>query len=335
MLRAAREQQGLSLDDVAARTRVRPALLRALEEGRYDALPGPVYTRGFLKLYARAVGLDPAAVVAAWEQEAQARPGSAPKPMAPKPPQRERPRPWWHPDPVLQSMDPRQRLRSAVSATLVVVLAAVVGAWLLSAATKGPAQDVPHPELSLEPAAETRPGGVTGPAGGAGGLTGVPGESLALPPASAPSTASPSAPAEPGNPAVAGAGRGAGPAVPVAAPGPAEGQAAVQPTPQTVPAPIAPEASGPARQEGGRPGVEVVAIVREPGWIEAFADGQRIYSSTARAGERLTWRAREILSLRLERAEGVDLVVNGQPVGPAGWGVTTRHFRASTEENRP
>lgn len=301
MLRAAREQQGLSLDDVAARTRVRPALLRALEEGRYDALPGPVYTRGFLKLYARAVGLDPAAVIAAWEQEAQARPGPVPKPMAPKPPQRERSRPWWHPDPVLQSMDPRQRLRSAASATLVVVLAAVVGAWLLSAATKGPAQDVPHPVVSLEPAAETQAGGMTDAAGAVGGLTGVPGETLASPPASAPSTASPAAPAEPGEPAAAGAGRDA----------------------------------GPARREGGGPGVEVVAIVREPGWIEAFVDGQRVYSRTARAGERLTWRAREILSLRLERAEGVDLVVNGQPAGPAGWGVTTRHFRASTEEGRP
>lgn len=308
MLRAARERQGLSLEDVAARTRVRPALLRALEEGRYDALPGPVYTRGFLKLYARAVGLDPAAVVAAWEQEAQARAGSAPRPAAPPgPPQRERPRPWWHPDPVLQSMDPRQRLRSAASATLVVVLAAVVGAWLLSAATKGPAQqEVAHPTVSLEPAPQppTQPGGMPGLAGEAGGPTGLPGESLAPPPVPAPPAAPSPAPAASGEPAAAGGGGG-------------------------------PEASAPSTREGDGPGVEVVAVVREPGWIEAFADGQRIYSETARAGERLVWRARERLSLRLEKAEGVDLVVNGRPVGPAGWGITTLHFSPTTEEGSP
>lgn len=57
-LRAAREEQGLELSDVAEITHVRKEYLRALDEGRYGALPEPVYTRNFVRLYAQAVGLN-------------------------------------------------------------------------------------------------------------------------------------------------------------------------------------------------------------------------------------------------------------------------------------
>lgn len=326
MLRAAREQQGLSLEDVAARTRVRPAFLQALEEGRYDKLPGPVYTRGFLKLYARAVGLDPATVVEAWER--QTKPWAVPKVASPRPQRGERSRPWCGSDPLLRSMEPRQRLRSAASATLVVVLAAVAGAWLLSTATKGPAQDVRRLVLSVEPGDGTKPGRMSGEAGGVADEV--------------PTT--PSTPALQSEPALPASGQASGPAAGVGGTWPADAQARLEPPvpPQPAPAPPSQPASapsnpafGPARQDGSEEGVEVVAVVREAGWIEAFADGQRVFSGTAQAGDRLTWRARRLLSLRFGRAEGVELVVNGKPAGPAGRGVTTRHFFAPTETGRP
>jgi cytoskeleton protein RodZ len=62
-LRDAREARGLSLDDVAHVTRIPRSSLALIEEGRFDRLPAPVFVRGFLKSYARAVGLDPALVV--------------------------------------------------------------------------------------------------------------------------------------------------------------------------------------------------------------------------------------------------------------------------------
>ena len=58
-LRHARERLGLSLDDIAERTKIRAATLRAIEHDDFDRLPPPIFTRGFLKAYAREVGLDP------------------------------------------------------------------------------------------------------------------------------------------------------------------------------------------------------------------------------------------------------------------------------------
>jgi cytoskeletal protein RodZ len=50
-LRELREAQGLSYDDVSKSTRVRPHLLRAIEEGRIEEVAAPVYARGFVKTY--------------------------------------------------------------------------------------------------------------------------------------------------------------------------------------------------------------------------------------------------------------------------------------------
>ena len=57
-LRDAREAMGLSLAEVAARTRVPQRHLEALEAGDYTALPSPTYAMGFSKAYVRAVGGD-------------------------------------------------------------------------------------------------------------------------------------------------------------------------------------------------------------------------------------------------------------------------------------
>jgi len=61
-LRAAREAQGLSLADIAARTRVPIRHLEAIESGDYRDMPTPTYAIGFAKAYARAVGEDEAAI---------------------------------------------------------------------------------------------------------------------------------------------------------------------------------------------------------------------------------------------------------------------------------
>lgn len=63
-LRAEREAQGLSLDDITARTRVPVRHLEAVEAGDYKALPSPTYAVGFARAYARAIGLPDAPVAA-------------------------------------------------------------------------------------------------------------------------------------------------------------------------------------------------------------------------------------------------------------------------------
>ncbi len=61
-LRQARDDKGLSLEDVATRTRIPLRHLHAIEEERWDALPSITYSVGFARAYGNAVGLDGAAI---------------------------------------------------------------------------------------------------------------------------------------------------------------------------------------------------------------------------------------------------------------------------------
>ncbi len=67
-LRRAREQSGLRIEDISARTKIKPAFLRGLETGHFEALPGHFFTRAFLKAYAREVGLRPEEVAEAFDR---------------------------------------------------------------------------------------------------------------------------------------------------------------------------------------------------------------------------------------------------------------------------
>ncbi len=57
-LREARVRQHLDFEELEARTKVRAKYLRFLEEERFEQLPGHAYTKGFLQVYADALGLD-------------------------------------------------------------------------------------------------------------------------------------------------------------------------------------------------------------------------------------------------------------------------------------
>ncbi len=57
-LRALRRGQAVSLDMMEQQSHVQKRYLEALERGRYDALPEPLYTRNFIKAYTRLLGAD-------------------------------------------------------------------------------------------------------------------------------------------------------------------------------------------------------------------------------------------------------------------------------------
>lgn len=70
-LRAAREAKEITLAQVAERTKVRPGILTAIEEDDHDSLPALTYTLGFIKAYARTVGIDPNEISEAYREESQ------------------------------------------------------------------------------------------------------------------------------------------------------------------------------------------------------------------------------------------------------------------------
>lgn len=62
-LRQARERRGMSLQHVAATTKISARVLGALEHNDASKLPGGIFARAFVRAYAREVGLDPEATV--------------------------------------------------------------------------------------------------------------------------------------------------------------------------------------------------------------------------------------------------------------------------------
>ena len=72
-LRREREDRGLSLDEIADVTRIPSQSLALLEEGRFESLPGDPFVRGFLRAYARALGVKTDDVLARYSIEVRLR----------------------------------------------------------------------------------------------------------------------------------------------------------------------------------------------------------------------------------------------------------------------
>lgn len=70
-LRRAREAASLTLAEVAERTKVRPGILKDIEADDHDRLPALTYSLGFVKAYARTVGMDPNATAERYRAESQ------------------------------------------------------------------------------------------------------------------------------------------------------------------------------------------------------------------------------------------------------------------------
>ncbi len=84
-LREARESAGLTLEEVAARLRLRLELVRALEEDDYKQLPSAAFVSGYLRSYARLLDLPAEDIVAAY-----VRPSAEPPLVSPVMPPRQR-----------------------------------------------------------------------------------------------------------------------------------------------------------------------------------------------------------------------------------------------------
>lgn len=77
-LQAARQRKGVDLHRAERDTKIRARHLEALERGDWAALPGSVYTKGFLRNYALYLGLDAEEVLRGWRDERADDRGTAP-----------------------------------------------------------------------------------------------------------------------------------------------------------------------------------------------------------------------------------------------------------------
>ena len=163
-LRGERERRGIGIDEIEAETRIRAKFLLALEEERFDVLPGPAYVRAFVRDYAEQLGLDPQELV----NELNARPELVPDEVVMVPPRQVAEVPL---------LDHRARIVVWVAAAVALAVVAAVAAILL--ASRGSSSARP-PAL---------PAGTTG--SGPGSVTTPPPATTGTSPATTPPPAGP------------------------------------------------------------------------------------------------------------------------------------------------
>ncbi|WP_293987356.1 RodZ family helix-turn-helix domain-containing protein [Megasphaera sp.] len=73
VLRLAREQQGLTLQDVSDALNIKRAYLEALEKDEYDAIPGAVFVKGYLRNYGNFLELDGVALAKEYKENVEER----------------------------------------------------------------------------------------------------------------------------------------------------------------------------------------------------------------------------------------------------------------------
>jgi cytoskeletal protein RodZ len=87
-LRKLREQHRVTLEVIEKKTKVSMSLLRSLENGGCEGWPGGIYSRGYIRAYAEAIGVDPEHVLAAF---VECYPAFAPAPVVEAVPEDETP----------------------------------------------------------------------------------------------------------------------------------------------------------------------------------------------------------------------------------------------------
>src|SRR6185369_16628364 len=85
-LKRRREERDITLADISEATRIGTRFLKAIESDNFSVLPGGIFTRSFIRAYAKQVGMDEDEALILYQQQTT---GSSPEPPPPPQPQPE------------------------------------------------------------------------------------------------------------------------------------------------------------------------------------------------------------------------------------------------------
>lgn len=285
-LRDARLTLGLSIDDLAQSLRIRRVYLAALEEGRVRDLPAPAYAVGFVRSYARSLGLDETEMVRRFREASG--PTAARKPNL------------VFPEPV-----PDQGVPAGAVILVGVVLAvgAYIGWYQWSGSGVRTVDAVPPPPPAIEQVLRQGSPPETVPEPPAAG----PGLALVGP---NPTGAAPNPATTPANPSSANA-----------APIPLRPAATAGAPPVPAGSPAASAAPAPPAAEG-----RILLRARAEAWIQVRErqGGPVLVNRVLRPGESWQVPAKEGLLLSTGNAGGLEVLVDGQPTQGLGAGQSVR-----------
>jgi cytoskeletal protein RodZ len=117
----AREQRGMSVEDISTATRIRSGLIRAIENDDFAPCGGAVYARGHIRSIARVLGIDPEPLVAEFDRLHAEEPAPVPVPNQPV-----------EPDLAARADRRRPNWAAAMAASVLVIVIAVAGYSLAS-----------------------------------------------------------------------------------------------------------------------------------------------------------------------------------------------------------
>ena len=292
MLRAAREAQGISLGDMAVRSRLSVAQVRALEEEDVAALPEPVYVRAFIRGCAHSLGLDPQALSEDYMNRYGRRGGAAEHGQIPlTDPSREE---------VINSTPRHRGLKVALLALLVAVVSA--GIWAVYT-------DQFAGIHSGSEAQKVETGATEGDAqNGAASAAAQPADANAA----GEKAADAQAPAAPQTNAVPANAAAAQPEIPAAAPqaqNQAQAQAQSQPQANAAAAPQTPQTAS-----AGVP-IRVVRFeVTSPCWVQVIApNGRNVIAREMQPGSPVTADIPQGSRITVGNAGALSLTIDGKP----------------------
>lgn len=298
-LRRERVRRNLGLGQIASETKISAKLLEAIEAEEFDKLPGGVFARSFVRQYAQVLGLDAAELVSELDRKLEpAAPlfhsgssrgdASAAEIHLPKVEE-------WQ-----QAGEGRFQFSSTLPALAMVVLVMLVCSGVYAWWQRRPAPPArPSPEYT--PAVTQAQPPVPQPQ-----------QQQAQPPVTAPAPAQeaqPQAPA-PAAPAAASPARDTVSAGTV----PANAEPASPPPVAAVEKPRAQTAAPPNPNAT----VRLQLTAQEATWVLVRTDGKYLFSGTLQANETRAVEATGTVLVRLGNAGGVDITLNGKPLGVAG-----------------
>lgn len=294
---ARREELNWSVEEVAGQLNLAPRQVRAIEANDFSVLPVMAITRGFIRSYAKLLGLDAAPLLASISGE------NAPAVAEIAPRARVAPTTFSNRSHGIAWKREPSRKRP-VFVILAIAVAAAVGAYQMGWIPAGTDALRGDAGTGLPLAAPGQPEGA--PADPGTVTTVIPAPPLDLP-AEAPGGAA-GAPGVPN-------GQGSVPTQP-AAPGAVGQVAAAGEAPATAPAPDATTGTAPAAAQAPAPSEDVLVLkVREDSWVELRnADKTAMIARVVKAGSTETFPISGPVTLVVGNARGVDATLRGKPV---------------------
>jgi cytoskeleton protein RodZ len=297
-LRAERLRRNLGLDQISGELKISSRFLEAIETGQFDKLPGGVFTKSFVRQYARLLGLDEedlAGQVQRFLEPQSEVPHFAQKPQS-LAPEFHVPKTSEFHVPKMDAWESvgesRFRWSGSLSAAALLVVALLIcsGVYTWMQRPRSVESARVSPAASTPPVVAPQPTAVPPPAGNT--ALQPPPQSAAPEPQTAPQTEPQTAP----------------PAVETVAPNAAPNAAPPQPL-----SPV-----GKARSSNRNAAIRVEVTADEPVWLLGRTDGKFAFSGTLDTHQSRTVEGKDTILFRFGNAGGVTVTLNGKPLGPMG-----------------